>query len=105
MADPVRQEPRNIGLIAHDRGDTHCVLVGDADRVLDTRYFCKMFGFSEEVGWVYSEWARWFKGVAEDAHTVGAIQGDLIELARSGARFGAGNCLDVYKRQQLHTTE
>lgn len=90
-ADPFQQEPRNIGLIAHDRGETHCVMMGDAGRIPDARFFCLALGFPEAAGWVYSEWVRWFKGLAEDAKTPHAIQDELDRLAKAGAKFTGGD--------------
>ncbi len=94
-ADPFLQEPRNIGLIAHDQGETCCVMMGDGERTPDARFFCHAFGFPEAAGWVYSEWVRWFKGLAEEAKTTNAIQAELNRLTKTGARFGGGEYFGV----------
>lgn len=90
-ADPFQQEPRNIGLIAHDQGETYCLMMGDDGHIADPRYFCHALKFPESAGWIYAEWVQWFRGLAKDAKTPDAIQNELDQLTKTGARFAGGD--------------
>lgn len=95
-ADPFRQEHRNIGVLVHGQGETHLAMLGDQPSGdSDARYFCRAFGYGEAVSWVFREWERWFKALAMEARTAAEIQDELNHLAKSGARFDAGEPINA----------
>ena len=90
-ADPSRQEHRNIGVLLHHQDAAYLVMLGDQlSGETDARYFCGAFSHGEAGGWIYLEWVRWFKAMAAENRTTGDIQGELDQLRKTGARFGAG---------------
>ena len=93
--NPVRHEPKNIGVFLHDGNFSHCRLLGEKRWQLDPlgecpRYFCRAFDLNEAEGWIFAEWANWFKTLAgKDRVSLEHIQAEFDRLNRSGTRFQA----------------
>ena len=99
--DPVRQEPKNVGIFLYDGHFAHCRLLGESRGQLDPlgecpRYFCRAFDLNEEEGWIFAEWVNWFKTLAgKDRVSLEQIQTEFDRLNRSGTRFQATSpCVD-----------
>lgn len=88
------QEPRNIGVLLSESGQSELMLMGcDPSGRVEPAYFCKAFGHSEDTGWVYREWVRWFQRLVAEATSDEDIEIELARLKRSGSHFGAGESI------------
>ncbi len=99
--NPVRQEPKNVGVFLHDGHFAHCRLLGESRGQLDAlgecpRYFCRAFDLGEAEGWIFAEWANWFKTLAgKDRVSLKHIQAEFDRLNHGGNRFQATSpCVD-----------
>jgi hypothetical protein len=94
--DPIVQEHRNIGVLVHEHGESELVLMGyDHPGTVEPAYFCKAFGFADEAGWVYHEWVRWFRVMAQEVTTEDGLETEFSRLKASGSHFGAGDAFRV----------
>ena len=99
--NPARHEPKNIGVFLHDGHFARCRLLGEKRGQTNPlgecpKYFCHAFGLNDEEGWIFAEWANWFKTLAgKESVPLKHVQAEFDRLNHGGNRFqSTGPCID-----------
>ncbi|MHC1699344.1 MAG: hypothetical protein AB9919_15010 [Geobacteraceae bacterium] len=98
--DPLRNEGRNIGVMAHDGSCAYFRALGDSENPddVDLSYFESLTEKTRQNGWVYREWLHWFDTLAKNEGIYpDRLSRVLGKLEAQGANFVAryGGVLDV----------
>ncbi len=89
VADPIKQERRNIGVIVFGRGEAEFVGIG-ADSKVDIERFRPLAGEAGGDLWVYGEWIGWFNDLCrERGQGILAFRTRLDALEAKGLPFVA----------------
>lgn len=65
VADPLREEGRNVAVLGHDGRRVHLRALGlGRDGTVELGYFRAVAGERREEAWVYGEWIAWFRHLA-----------------------------------------
>jgi hypothetical protein len=89
VADPIRQERRNIGVVVFGRGEAEFVGIG-ADSKVDIERFRPLAGEAGGDLWVYGEWIGWFTDLCrERGQGILAFRTRLDALETKGLPFVA----------------
>jgi hypothetical protein len=79
-----------------EAGNSALLLMGcEPSGNIDPAYFCKACGLDEGAGWVYREWVRWFRVMANETGSDEDIELEFARLKRSGSLFGMGESIRV----------
>ena len=67
VPEPLRNEGRNIAIMAHDGKQAHFRAIGvDASGEIDLESFKTMSGKARDNAWVYREWVGWFQDLRDN---------------------------------------